>query len=128
MVRISIVFDGSSRGNPGSGYGSFAITKDNQRTVTYLEFGGGMTSHEAGYDTLITALRTLMRQEKTPGDIALDVRSSNPLIVNQVKGSWEARESRMRTRRDQARELLAQFGSVSLTRVSREQVERMLTR
>ncbi len=128
MAKITLVFDGGSRGNPGAGFGVYAVLKNNQRTVTCLEFGGRMTSHEAGYDTLITALRTLIRQEKTPGEIALEVQTSNPLIINQVRGSWEAREKRMKVRRDQVSDLLAQFGSVLLTRVSRQHVSQMLIR
>lgn len=128
MVKIMLVFDGGSRGEPGAGFGSYAVVKDNQRTITRLEFGDGMTSQEAGYDTLINALQMLIRQEKTPGDISLEIQTSNHLIINQVNGSWEAHEARLKTRRTQVVDLLRQFGTASLKRMTRDQVSRMLTR
>lgn len=128
MSTIALVFEGSSRGEPGAGFGSYAIVKGNQRTLTHLEFGDGMTSQEAGYDTLITALRTLLRQEKAPAEVSLEIRTTNHLIVNQVKGSWVVREAQLKARRDQVVDLLQRFGSASLIRVTRDQAARLMTR
>jgi ribonuclease HI len=121
MSKVVLVFDGGSRGNPGAGYGSYAIVKGSQHTITRLEFGAGMTSPEAEYDTLITALKMLHRQEPV-GTTMIEVRTSSQLIVNQVKGTWQARDARMQSRRDQVRGLLSQFKSFSIIRVLPEQV------
>ena len=100
--------------------------KGNRRTITRLEFGGRMTSHEAEYDTLITALETLTHQE-TPGTIMLDIQSSSQLVINQVKGTWEARNHRMQIRRDRVCELLKQFRAFNLSRISRERAMKALS-
>jgi ribonuclease HI len=99
--------------------------KGYRRTLTRLEFNTGMTAHEAEYDTLIMALKTLLRQEKAR-DVLLDVQMPSQLVVNQIKGDWEARDPRMQARRDQAREMLGQFASTTLTRIPREQANRLL--
>lgn len=121
MSKVVLVFDGGSRGNPGAGYGSYAVVKGSQRTITRLEFGAGMTSPEAEYDTLITALKMLLRQESA-GTMAVEIRTSSKLVVNQVKGTWKARDTRMQSRRDQVQGLLGQFKSFSITHISPEQV------
>ena len=121
MSKVVLVFDGGSRGNPGAGYGSYAIVKGSQHTITRLEFGAGMTSPEAEYDTLITALKTLLRQEPV-GATTIEVRTSSQLVVKQVKGTWKARDTRMQSRRDQVQGLLGQFKSFSITHISPEQV------
>lgn len=127
MSKLLLVFDGGSRGNPGAGFGSYAIVKNNRRTITHLEFGTGMTSHEAEYDTFITALETIIRQENV-AETALDIQTSSQLIVNQVKDAWRANTKRLCMRRDRVRELLRQFKSFTLTRTSREQVKHVLRR
>ncbi len=121
MSKVVLVFDGGSRGNPGAGYGSYAIVKGSQRTITRLEFGAGMTNPEAEYDTLITALKTLLRQESA-ATTALEIRTSSQLVVNQVGGTWKARDVRMQSRRDQVKGLLGQFKSFSITHISPDQV------
>ena len=52
-----LVFDGGSKGNPGPGYGSYAITRtrDGAQRLERLEFGDGYTNNEAEYDNLIAA-------------------------------------------------------------------------
>ena len=125
MIEITLVFEGGSRGNPGAGFGRYAIIKGNQRTVTHLEFGGTMTTPEAEYDTLITALETLVHQERA-SETALTIQGSSQLVVNQLKGIWRTREARLRHRFDRVSDLLGQFRSVRLSRIPRERVTRLL--
>ncbi len=127
MSNLVLVFDGSSRASDGGGYGVFAILKNQQRTVTHLEFGGRMTTHEAAYDTLITALKTVLRQESA-AETALEIRTPASLIVHQMKGTWATREQRLIARRDEAQGLIAAFASMTITRISREQAKRLLAR
>jgi ribonuclease HI len=123
--KVLLVFDGGSKGNPGLGYGSFAIKSGPQTTITRLEFGNGMTNNEAEYDTLITALETLAEQEDS-SQIALEVRGDSQLVIFQVLGKWKARDARMRARRDRVRELLRHFRSFRLVLQPREDSVRVL--
>jgi len=48
-VDYSIAFDGGSQGNPGSGYGSYALTRtsDGKQDLVRLDFGRTMTNNKA---------------------------------------------------------------------------------
>ena len=117
--KVLLVFDGGSKGNPGLGYGSYAVKTGPQTTITRLEFGNGMTNNEAEYDTLITALETLAEQEDS-SQITLEVRGDSQLVIFQVLGKWKARDARMRARRDKVRELLRHFRSFRLAERARD--------
>ena len=127
-----IIFDGGSRGNPGQGYGSYALTRlqDGASRLERLEFGGGYTNNEAEYDTLIAALQDLTHRieeaGRQPGAFALEIRGDSALVINQVQGRWKAREARMAERRDRARELLRRFGNVDLKAQPRAESVRVL--
>jgi ribonuclease HI len=129
---IVLVFDGGSRGNPGWGYGSYAIQRasDGAQRLERLDLGDGYTNNEAEYDTLIAALQDLIRRleatGRDPGEFALEVRGDSALVLNQVEGRWKAKEPRMRQRRDQCWGLLRRFGAVTLTAQPREESVRVL--
>lgn len=123
--KVVLVFDGGSKGNPGFGYGSYAVTVDGETTLTRVEFGNGVTSNEAEYDTLITALETLLKQHAA-AQVNLEVRGDSQLVIYQVLGKWKAREERMRTRRDRVRDLLRKFKTFRLVLQPREYSVRIL--
>jgi ribonuclease HI len=126
-----IVFDGGSLGNPGVGYGSYALlTRDGHKAIQRLSLGEYVTNNEAEYDTLIAALRDLIGQieasGRAPSAYTLEVRGDSALVLKQVGGEWKARDARMRARRDQVCALLNRFKSVRLTLQPRTQTLRML--
>jgi ribonuclease HI len=116
---IRIVFDGGSKGNPGQGYGSYALEwPAYPRQVVRLQFGNRVTNNEAEYDTLISALeavnKRLTETGADPRTAKLEIWGDSQLVINQVNGEWEANKPEMRVRRDKARALLERFGSTSL--------------
>ncbi len=120
MTDYVIIFDGGSLGNPGPGYGSYALlTRTGQQVICRLDLGDRLTNNEAEYDTLIAALRDLIARieaaQHNPAAYTLEVRGDSTLILKQVEGEWKARDERMRARRNQVRELLNRFKAVSLT-------------
>lgn len=127
-----LVFDGGSRGNPGWGYGSYAITRvlDGAQRLERLQLGDGYTSNEAEYDTLIAALHDLLQRieqaGRQPQEFSLEVRGDSALVINQVLGTWKAQEPRMKERRDRCRRLLTRFGAVQLKAQPREESVRLL--
>ncbi len=126
-----IVFDGGSEGNPGFGYGSYAvIARDGRRRVRRLDLGDDMTNNEAEYDTLIAALEDVSERVETsgkrPADFTLEVRGDSNLVLRQVRGEWKAKEERMRRRRDVVRSLLSRFGGYRLVEQPREESVRLL--
>lgn len=127
-----LIFDGGSKGNPGPGYGSYAITRlqDGARRLERLDFGKGYTNNEAEYDALIAALEDLIARiedaGREPEEFSLEIRGDSTLVINQVQGRWQAKEPRMRQRRDRCRRLLARFGAVVLKAHPREESVRVL--
>lgn len=128
----TIIFDGGSRGNPGPGYGSYALRReqDGKQSLVRLDFGRQMTSNEAEYETLIAGLQGLIERielvDRSSADFSIEARGDSSLVLNQVKGVWQAKDSRMRLLRDRARELLAQFKAHRLILHGREESVRVL--
>jgi ribonuclease HI len=128
---IVIIFDGGSKGNPGLGYGSYALRwPGQQQQVVQLTFGQGVTNNEAEYDTLLAALeavQTKLRDARAdPSTARLDIRGDSLLVINQVLNEWKCTDERMRKRRDQVRALLRDFGAWQLTHHDRENSVRVL--
>jgi ribonuclease HI len=127
-----LTFDGGSKGNPGWGYGSYAITRvqDGAQRLERLNLGEPYTNNEAEYDTLLAALRDLLRRieevGRRPGEFSLEVRGDSALVLNQVQGRWKAKEPRMRERRNRCVSLLKRFESVRFEALPREQIVRVL--
>lgn len=127
-----LIFDGGSRGNPGWGYGSYALIRvqDGAERIERLDFGDGYTSNEAEYDSLIAGLEDLLSRieeaGRQPRDFRLEVRGDSALVINQLQGRWKAREPRMRERRDRCLPLLRRFGAVQLKAQPREESVRVL--
>jgi ribonuclease HI len=127
-----LVFDGGSRGNPGWGYGSYAIIRvqDGAQRLKRLELGDSYTNNEAEYDTLVAALKHLIQRieqaGRQPREFAVEVRGDSTLVINQLLGTWKAKDPRMRERRGRCLRLLGQFGAVELKTQPREESVRVL--
>jgi len=126
-----VVFDGGSEGNPGFGYGSYAvIARDGRKRVRRLDFEDDITNNEAEYDTLIAALEDIAERVeaagKRPADFTVEVRGDSNLVLRQVRGEWKAKDERMRHRRDVVRSLLARFGGYRLVEQPRAETVKVL--
>ncbi len=88
----TITFDGGSQGNPGPGYGSYALTRvsDGKTDLVRLDFGRAMTNNEAEYETLLAGLQALTERieaaGRTPADFTVEVRGDSALVIHQVGG------------------------------------------
>jgi ribonuclease HI len=127
-----LVFDGGSLGNPGRGYGSYAITrvKDGRQRLERLELGDHYTSNEAEYDTLIAALRDLIGRieaaRRDPAEFSLEVRGDSALVLRQLQGNWKVKEPRMQERVARCLPLLRRFRSAELKQQPRDESVRVL--
>ncbi len=125
LEQIGIVFDGGSRGNPGQGYGSFALDWPGApRELVQLTFGNQATNNEAEYDTLIAALeavRDRLEEEGIDSGLAsLTIRGDSLLVCQQVLGEWKCKEPRLRARLKKVKALLSTFGNADLGHHPRE--------
>ena len=127
MNEITLTILGGRRGSSGTGYGSFAVMVGSAKTITHVEFGSGMTPHEAEYDILITALRSLKRQGSV-SHLSLIIKSSSKLVVNQLSGQWKVSAPSLSTRRERVFDLLNEAADYSIQLVPRTAIEHLLTR
>lgn len=128
---IGIIFDGGSKGNPGIGYGSYALRWPGQaQQIVQLQFGDGVTNNEAEYDTLAAALEAVLKRlrelKADPMTARVEIRGDSQLVINQVLGEWKCTEERMRQRRDRVRSFLREFGSWEILYHPRENNVRIL--
>ncbi|MBI3960430.1 MAG: reverse transcriptase-like protein [Chloroflexi bacterium] len=122
---IRVIFDGGSKGNPGQGYGSYALEWPGfPRQLVQLKFGDRVTNNEAEYDTLIAALEAISKRLQESGADArtarLDIWGDSLLVISQIKGEWKVNKAELETRRDRARSLLSAFGQARLNHHNRE--------
>ena len=122
---IRIVFDGGSRGNPGEGYGSYALDwPGTRREIVQLTFGDRATNNEAEYDTLIAALEAVRDRiselQIDPGLATLSIWGDSLLVCNQVRGEWACKEPRLQARLETVNDLLSNFGESQLHHHPRE--------
>lgn len=128
---ICIVFDGGSKGNPGIGYGSYALNWPGQpQQIVQLQFGDGVTNNEAEYDTLVSAIESVLKRlaenRADPNTARVEIKGDSQLVINQVLGEWKCNDERMRRRRDRVRSLLREFGSWKLSYHERSNNVRIL--
>ena len=123
-----VVFDGGSQGNPGNGYGSFAIFEGSRPAgVHRLAFAGSLTNNEAEYHTLLGALRHLLELlGERAATATLEVRGDSALVLQQVLGQWKAKDDRMRALRDDTRALLRRFKQYRLVQQPRADTVKVL--
>jgi probable phosphoglycerate mutase len=124
-----VMFDGGSEGNPGRGYGSYAIMTGKRREIRRLNFGDDMTNNEAEYATLMHALDDLQgrieREARLPEEFSVEVQGDSTLVLKQVAGEWKAKDQRMRELRDSVRRSLGRFKANRLTALPREKIVEM---
>jgi ribonuclease HI len=125
-----LVFDGGSHGNPGPGYGSYALARGEERPrIVRLEFGE-MTNNEAEYETLIAGLQGLAERiqagNASPADASVEARGDSALVIHQINGTWKAKDDRMRALRNRGRKLLTLFKEHRLVLQGREESVRVL--
>jgi ribonuclease HI len=111
-----IHFDGGTRpDNPGpSAIGYTIETEDwSDEGSDHL---GKATNNEAEYHALIRGLEVASEQ----GCTEVEAKGGSQLIVRQVTGDWQTKESHPRELRDRARELAEEFETFEIVWVDRE--------
>lgn len=118
-------FDGGSRGNPGVAGGGAVLYAAGERGVVHAEAtvfcGRSATNNAAEYAGCIRGLE-LAGDAVAPGD-ELAVEGDSKLVLSQLAGAWQVKESSLMAPWSRARELakgLAERGvSVSLCHIAR---------
>lgn len=113
---FEIVFDGGALGNPGKGYGSYAITSGG-KVLCHMreEFGDTITNNQAEYMALIRALRwlaDLLGDEKATAKVL--VNGDSKLVLFQLLKKWKLKNEGLRPLYLEASGLIHEFFKVDL--------------
>lgn len=107
--RITLRFDGGSRGNPGpAGIGIVLQAQDHTPLLTLGRYVGARTNNGAEYMALITGLEEAAKL----GVKHLVVRGDSELIIRQMKGEYRVRHPDLKPLYERAIALAGQFDSV----------------
>ena len=115
-----IHIDGASRGNPGDAAYAVVIAVPGRPPIEESGVLGKETNNVAEYTALIKALE----KARHLGLRRLHIHSDSELVVKQVKGEYKIKNDDLKWLADEAKTLMKDFASVSLTHVRREQNKR----
>lgn len=134
VIKVHIMFDGGSRGNPGiSGSGTLVTITDvsgNRTTHIRKYIGENFTNNEAEYQGIICGLQFLKRevlalcQSPLSLQIGLIVQGDSDLIIKQLNGTYQCRNNRLRIRYKNVMDLLEELKQYGECQVLFEHVYR----
>ena len=99
----------------GAGAGIVIITPEGIRSEHSFRLGFKASNNETEYKALISGLKTAFEFGARDVEVYSDLR----LVVNQVQGSFEARDSRMKEYLKVAKQIMAKFRKTNVTQVAR---------
>ena len=115
-----IHIDGASRGNPGDAAYAVVIAVPGRAPIEEAGVLGKETNNIAEYTALIKALE----KAKHLGLTRLRIHSDSELLVKQMSGEYRVKNDDLKWLFDEAKTLMRDFASVTLTHVRREQNKR----
>ena len=108
-----VFVDGASSAM-GANAGIVIITPEGIRLEHSFRLGFKASNNEAEYEALIARLKTVLDLGAWNVEVYLD----SWLIVNQVQGNFEARDSQIKEYLRVAKQIMAKFSMTSVTQVS----------
>lgn len=110
--------DGGSRGNPGpAAIAAVATDPKGEVLLERSETIGEATNNVAEYRALVAALEAA---REFPAR-RVRVRADSQLLVRQLEGRYRVKQAHLKPYFDRAKELLAEYESVDLAHVRREE-------
>ncbi len=109
--RLTLEFDGGSRGNPGpAGIGVVIRAEDGTPVFTLGRCIGRATNNVAEYRALITALE----EARKLGANRIVIRGDSELIIRQMTGVYKVKHPDMKVLFDEAQSLLREFDEAKI--------------
>ena len=105
--------DGASS-TMGAGAGIVIITPEGIRLEHSFRLGFKASDNEVEYEAFIAGLKNALDL----GARDVEVYSDSQLVINQVQGSLEARDSRMKEYLKVAKQIMEKFSMASVTQVA----------
>lgn len=121
-MKLTIHFDGGSRGNPGPASAGIVIhdAATHQPIYEAGHYLGRCTNNVAEYQAFIRSLK----QAQAMGGEQLDIRSDSELLVRQITGQYRVKSADLKPLYEQAKKLLEGFDDWKIQHVYREKNQR----
>ena len=117
-MKVVVSCDGAARGNPGpAGIGAVVTDVDGEVLAEVAEGIGVATNNVAEYKAAIAGLT----KARELGATEVQLRSDSRLLIEQLAGRFRVKNPTLQRLNHEARKLLAEFPSVRLEHVPREQ-------
>ena len=118
MKKIKAYIDGACSGNPGkAGIGVVFYNEKDEQIFELSYYLGNATNNIAEYQSLIAALK----KAKDIGSDDLIVYTDSELMARQINGFYKVRNEKLKLLFREAKELLANFKSVKVRHISRNE-------
>ena len=111
------MFVGGTSNAMGAGAGIVIITSEGIRLEHSFRLGFKASKNEAEYKAFLAWLRAVLRL----GAKDVEIYSDSRLVVYQIIGSFEARDSRMKAYLSAAKQIIGRFRTVKVAQVGRAQ-------
>ena len=115
--RLWKVFVNSASNAMGAGVGIVIITPEGIRLEHSFRLGFKASNNEAEYEAFLAGLRGVLHLRAKNVEIYSDSR----VVVYQIIGSFEARDSWIKAYLSAAKQIISRFGIVKVAQVGREQ-------
>lgn len=116
MSKITIMFDGASKSNPGISGAGYVFYNGETEILTGGVHCGIKTNNEAEYMGMIVALE----QAKKMNFKNVHVKGDSNLVIKQMTGEFKIRSPKLFHYYSQAKELVEHFDSIEFEHVRRE--------
>jgi ribonuclease HI len=113
---MTLYFDGASKGNPGPAGIGAVIFANSEGKHEIKKFIGIATNNQAEYTALLTGLQAALDL----GANKLQIFSDSELVINQLKGTYQIKDEKLKTLYLKAVELSGKFKEISYQHVPRE--------
>ena len=116
-MRVTVNFDGGSRGNPGpAAVAAVATDPGDEVLIERAETIGEATNNVAEYRALLLAIELA----KELGADEVELVGDSKLIVEQVRGNWKVKQEHLRPLRAKTMKALEQLPKWSIRHVRRD--------
>ena len=117
-MKLIINTDGLSKGNPGTAAIGATIKDERGKMLATISQRIGITTNNvAEYKALIAALKQALKMKGTQ----VEIRADSELMIRQLNGRYKIKSEGLKPLYLEVVKLLAQFETVSLKHIPREQ-------
>lgn len=113
--KVTVAFDGASRGNPGPSAAAYVLTDEDGVVKREGAAIGEATNNEAEY---VALLRGLVEAREL-GYAVVEAVGDSELVVRQVDGDWRCRADNLQPLCDEVREVAESFDEFEIRHVPR---------